>query len=77
MVGQTYGIVSHSLDTSLDPLSAPVILLITHLDETGKLLGFLQWPEPVIRDSGAKFYMMRVCPSHRIGNDLLIYTITV
>ncbi|KAH9004767.1 hypothetical protein EDB86DRAFT_1986536 [Lactarius hatsudake] len=27
--------------------------------ETGKLIGFLQWAEPVIQDSGAKFYMMR------------------
>ncbi|KAH9066722.1 hypothetical protein EDB87DRAFT_1828071 [Lactarius vividus] len=27
--------------------------------ETGDLIGLLQWAEPVIQDSGAKFYMMR------------------
>ncbi|KAI0255935.1 hypothetical protein BJV78DRAFT_1174599 [Lactifluus subvellereus] len=34
--------------------------------ETGKLLGFLQWPEPVMRDSGAKFYMIRFSDLHDI-----------
>jgi hypothetical protein len=43
-------------------LSAPVILLIVHLVETGELLGYLEWADPLIQDSGAKFYMMRVGP---------------
>ena len=39
-------------------------MLILSSVETGKLIGYLEWAEPVIQDSGAKFYMMRVCPSH-------------
>jgi len=27
--------------------------------ETGKLLGYLEWAEPIIQESGSKFYMMR------------------
>ena len=29
--------------------------------ETGQVIGLLEWAEPVIQESGAKFYMMRVC----------------
>ena len=46
------------------------------LVETGRLLGHLEWAHPVIQESGAKFYMMRVCPSHQVGK-LIIHTITV
>ncbi|KAI0305849.1 hypothetical protein B0F90DRAFT_1623939 [Multifurca ochricompacta] len=34
--------------------------------ETGRLLGYLEWAEPVIQDSGAKFYMMRYSDLHEI-----------
>ena len=30
-------------------------------DETGDLVGYLEWAEPVIEETGAMFYMMRVC----------------
>jgi salicylate hydroxylase len=44
---------------SVPPL--PYWLLTAHLDETGDLIGYLEWAEPVIQETGAKFYMMRVC----------------
>ena len=44
--------------------SHPAVILIRGSVETGRLIGYLEWAEPVIQDSGAKFYMMRVCPSH-------------
>jgi salicylate hydroxylase len=40
-------------------------MLILSSDETGKLIGYLEWAELIIQDSGAKFYMMRVCPNPR------------
>ncbi|KAI9438895.1 FAD/NAD-P-binding domain-containing protein [Lactarius psammicola] len=36
---------------------------------TGKLIGYLEWAEPVIQDSGAKFYMMRYSDLHQILYD--------
>jgi salicylate hydroxylase len=71
--GQTYGIVCFSLDVSVGPLSAPVILLIVRLVETGERRGFLEWADPVIQDSGAKFYMIRVCSSQLLE---MIYLLT-
>jgi len=35
--------------------------LVAKLVETGDLLGYLEWAEPVIEEAGAMFYMMRVC----------------
>lgn len=66
MKHRTYGTVSHFInahlfswamalsstpDTSLTP--PPIV-------ETGKVIGLLEWAEPVVQESGAKFYMMRV-----------------
>ena len=41
------------------------VVLILSSVETGKLIGYLEWAEPVIQESGAKFYMMRVCPGRQ------------
>jgi salicylate hydroxylase len=45
------------------------MLLITHPVETGELIGYLDWAEPVIQDIGAMFCMIRVCPIRRVGID--------
>ena len=37
---------------------------------TGELIGYLEWAEPVVQEVGAKFYMMRVRPFHRVGIDI-------
>ena len=41
--------------------------LTAHPVETGELIGYLEWAEPVIQETGAKFYMMRVCLISRVG----------
>lgn len=41
--------------------SLDAVMLILYSVETGKLIGYLEWAEPVIQDSGAKYYQMRVC----------------
>ena len=33
-------------------------------------LRYLEWAEPVAQEVGAKFYMMRVRPFHRVGIDI-------
>ncbi|KAF8498591.1 FAD/NAD-P-binding domain-containing protein [Russula emetica] len=40
----------------------------THLwdYETGDLIGYLEWAEPVIKETGAKFYLMRYSDLHEI-----------
>jgi hypothetical protein len=50
------------------PFKVPLILLTAHLVETGELIGYLEWAAPVIEETGAVFYMMRVCPIHRVGS---------
>lgn len=35
--------------------------LIAYLDETGDLIGYLEWAAPMIEETGAVFYFMRVC----------------
>jgi len=66
----TYGTVSYIIDTLTRRPTlfwAPVLsqtpdtVLTAPSDETGNLIGYLEWAEPVIQESGAKFYMMRVC----------------
>jgi hypothetical protein len=54
-------------------------MLILHSVETGKLIGYLEWAEPVIQDSGAAYYQMRVCPCHLLclSNDVLILAAAV
>lgn len=37
------------------------------LVETGKLVGHMEWEERILQESGAKFYMLRVCPILGIG----------
>jgi hypothetical protein len=65
--GHTYGTVSYIIDTHSPTNFAPVLsqtpdtTLTAPSDETGNLIGYLEWAEPVIQESGAKFYMMRVC----------------
>jgi hypothetical protein len=44
---------------SVSPL--PYWSLTAYLDETGDLLGYLEWAGPVIQETGAMIYMMRVC----------------
>jgi hypothetical protein len=34
--------------------------LTAYLDETGDLIGYLEWAEFVMEETGAMFYMMRV-----------------
>jgi salicylate hydroxylase len=51
---------------SLQPLSYCSLL---KPGETGNLVGYLEWAEPVIQESGAKFYMMRVCSIRCVRSD--------
>jgi hypothetical protein len=73
---RTYGTVSYFDQHSLSPpcpahpFLVPVILLTAHPVETGELIGYLEWAAPVIEETGAKFYMMRVCPIHQVGIDV-------
>jgi salicylate hydroxylase len=39
----------------------PYWSLTAYLDETGDIIGYLEWAEPLIEETGAMFYMMRVC----------------
>jgi hypothetical protein len=48
----------HLAPCSVPPL--PYWLLTAYLDETGDVVGYLEWAEPVIEETGAMFYMMRV-----------------
>ena len=36
-------------------------MLILSSVETGQLIGYLEWAEPIMQDSGAGFYLMKVC----------------
>jgi hypothetical protein len=36
-------------------------LLAAYLDEADDLVGYLEWAEPVIEETGAMFYTMHVC----------------
>ena len=40
--------------------------------ETGELIGYVEWAEFVIQESGAKFYMMRVCLTAQL--DVVYFT---
>ena len=44
------------------------VMLILNSVETGTLIGYLEWAEPIMQDSGAGFYLMKVCTcsSHRL-----------
>ena len=71
MKGHTYGTVSSVVQSDDPPRSVPPLpywLLTDYLDETGDLIGYLEWAEPVIQETGAKFYMMRVCHSSSSWN---------
>lgn len=58
--------------THLAPLrlALSVLIIVTNAlpVETGELIGYLEWAEPVIQEAGAKFYMMRVCPFYQSWN---------
>jgi len=41
--------------------------------ETGKLIGYLEWAEPIMQDSGAAYYLIRYCDLHKMLYDAAIH----
>jgi hypothetical protein len=47
--------------------------LIAYLDETGDLIGYLEWAAPMIEETGAVFYFMRVCHNSPESESISLY----
>ena len=73
--GHTYVTVSYAIDTySRSTLSWATVLsqtpdtaLTAPSDETGNLIGYLEWADSIIEETGALFYMMRVSTIYQVG----------